>query len=382
MRIAIVSESFLPSANGVTTSVVHTLEKLVAKGHDVLVIAPTSEAQRHEGAEVITTPNVVIARFPLGIPAPSVTSALDGFGADLIHVASPFMLGSQAISYATRAGLPSVAVYQTDISGYMQRYGFEFARSLVDGLVASIHRPATLNLAPTPAGVEYLRSLGLERVALWGRGVDGDLFTPFTPDAGRVQSLRDRIAPRGERIVGYVGRLAPEKQVARLEELFGLPNTRFVVVGDGPDRKALETRFSGHPVVFLGKLGGRDLADAYRAMDVFIHCGEEETFGQTIQEAQASGLPVVVADRGGPRYLVEHGVTGFLVNPLISGAYRDQVATVLGDRELRLKISRAARIAVSGRTWEKNNQLLLAHYATALKAVNRESLAPRRVRAA
>ena len=315
MRVAIVTESFLPSLNGVTNSVVKVLETLRERGHEVLVIAPTRVGHSYRGVPVITTPRVMVAKFPLGIPAPAVSSALDEFSPDLIHAASPFMLGGHALAYAARAGIASVAVYQTDISGYMQRYGLEFATPLLDSFVAAIHKPATLNLAPTASGVAYLKSLGLSQVASWGRGVDSELFTPHSPALDRQAQLRARLAPGGERIIGYVGRLAPEKQVGRLKELVDIPNSRIVIVGDGPEREELEQAFSHHCVTFLGKLAGLELAEAYRAMDIFVHCGEEETFGQTIQEAQASGTPVVAADRGGPRHLINHGETGFLVDP-------------------------------------------------------------------
>lgn len=366
MRVAIVTESFLPSINGVTNSVLRVADTLIERGHDVLIAAPTSEGSRYRGASVVRGISVEIAGFPIGLPAANVTQALDAFAPDLVHAAAPFWFAGHALAYASRRGIASVAVYQTDVAGFMGRYGLDFAGPIVDALVATIHRQATLTLVPTPDGVRYMQRLGIERVGVWGRGVDDQLFAPAGSHHPRVDALRRAWAPGGERIVGYVGRLAPEKQVGRLKELCAIPGVRLVVVGDGPDREELEDQFFGHGVTFTGALSGVELADAYRAFDLFVHCGEEETFGQTIQEAKATGLPVVVADRGGPRHLINHGMDGFLVDPSRWGSYRVLVETLLADDELRHRIGRQARRSVEGKSWGRNNDELIEHYRLAL----------------
>lgn len=366
MRVAIVTESFLPSLNGVTNSVMRVADTLIDRGHELLIIAPTSLQPHYRGARVVTTPHLVLAGFPVALPTPGVTLALDEFAPEIIHVAAPFWLGSQAIDYGSKRGIPTVAVYQTDVAGYMNRYGLEFATPLVDQIVAAIHKPATLTLAPTPDGAAYLASRGVQRVAVWGRGVDGELFNPGRLTSRYVQNLRRDLAPNNEVLIGYVGRLAPEKQVHRLKELCDLPGVRIVVVGDGPDREELEDTFHYAPVRFLGKQSGEALADLYAAIDIFVHPGEEETFGQTIQEAQASGLPVVAARRGGPCHLIENEVTGFLVEPTKWGAYREVVERLVADTELRSTVGKAARAAVAGKSWESNNAELLTHYESAM----------------
>jgi phosphatidylinositol alpha 1,6-mannosyltransferase len=251
----------------------------------------------------------------------------------------------------------------------MDRYNLGAAKPLLDKAVAAIHSPATLNLAPTAQTAQYLRNLGISSVDVWGRGVDLDLFHPNRKLEPATASLRAKWAPNGEKIVGYVGRLAAEKQVHRMAELFGTPNTRFVIVGDGPERKRLETEFAGQPVVFAGKLSGLELAAAYAAFDVFAHFGTEETFGQTIQEAQASGLPLVAPRSGGPIFLVEHGETGYLVNPAGKGAYNSVVEMLVADDGARARVGENARRAVLRKSWEANNAMLIEHYAKAIDMV-------------
>ena len=374
MRVAIVTESFLPSLNGVTNSVLRVLDTLAAEGHDAIVIAPTAPSGRHNGFRVIRTPAIPFMQFPVGIPNLSLQATLAEYQPDVIHVASPFLLGGQAIAAANRLGIPTVAIYQTDIAGYLQRYGMQFARPLVDKMVAAIHSPATLNLAPTPESAAYLLKLGVPRVAIWGRGVDLDLFHPqrrasrLSKIGSSVGQLAPGSIPSAEPLtIGFVGRLAPEKQVHKMKTLFGIPNTRFVVVGDGPERRRLEADFASHPVTFMGALRGNDLAEAYASLDVFVHFGTEETFGQTIQEAQATGLPVVAPASGGPRFLIEHGTSGYLADPGDPASFVDYVTRLAEDAPLRSRMGVSARRSVLNKSWEANNALLLEHLSHACR---------------
>ena len=375
MKVAIVTESFLPSINGVTNSVLRVIDTLLQEGHELLVIAPTSEGPSHRGVPVVKSPAVVLSGFPVAIPTPLMTGALDRFGPDVIHVAAPFWLGGEAIAYGHRRGIPTVAIYQTDVAGYMKRYGLDFATNILDALTANIHRLATLNLAPTQDGVDRLKSLGIDNVEIWGRGVDLELFSHKRRGTAAVHELRGQWAPHGERIVGYVGRLAPEKQVGRLIEVCGIPRSRIVIVGDGPNRQELEDRFTGYPVTFTGRLSGDDLANAYAAMDVFVHAGTEETFGQTIQEAHASGLPVIAPSMGGQRHLIREGIDGYLVDHTRWGAFREKVHALVDDHVLRRAMSREASLAVADKSWETNNQALLRHYASVLSTRTRALVA-------
>ena len=374
LRVVLVTESFLPSLNGVTNSVLRILDTYRQRGIEALIIAPTAPSPRYLGFEVIRTASFPLKQFNVAVPGLWLQNAIADFNPDLVHVASPFILGGQAIAAAERLGIPSVAIYQTELSGYMERYNLAAAKPLLDRAVATIHGPATLNLAPTKQTADYLRGLGVESVDVWGRGVDLDLFHPNRKVEAATQELRKQWAPGGQKIVGYVGRLAAEKQVHRMAELFGLGDAHFVIVGDGPERKRLETEFAALPgggdrVTFTGKLTGLELAAAYAAFDVFVHFGTEETFGQTIQEAQATGLPLVAPASGGPLFLVDHGQNGFLAHPSNAGAFTPLVADLMADDDLRARIGENARRSVLKKSWEANNGLLLEHYGRAMEMV-------------
>lgn len=367
LRVAVVTESFLPSLNGVTNSVVRVLESLKASGHQAIVLAPTSNSDEFLGFKVIQISRFYIKQFAVALPHLRLEKILRDFNPDVVHVAAPFAFGRQAISVAHRMGVPAIAIYQTDIAGYAQRYGVPGLRPFIDRMIGAIHRRATVNLAPTNEGADYLRTMGAKGVAVWGRGVDLESYHPQKRELVGNSGYRKELGTHDHVIVGFVGRLAAEKQVDRLAELFGIPNVSFLIVGDGPERKNLEKLFRYQKVKFTGKLVGPELANAYASMDIFVHCGTEETFGQTIQEAQASGLPVVAPARGGPRFLIQSGRNGFLVNPDDDNAYRNIVLELIEKPELREEIGWNARNAVADKSWSANNAQLFEHYRNAIQ---------------
>ncbi len=145
-----------------------------------------------------------------------------------------------------------------------------------------------------------------------------------------------------------------------LAALAGIPDTRLVIVGDGPQRAALEQALPG--AHFAGFLGGDELARAVASFDLFVHPGEFETFCQTIQEAMASGVPVVATGRGGPLDLVENSRTGWLYEPGDLSALRSSVLDLLGDDAKRRAFSAAAHASVQHRTWPTLCAELVRHY--------------------
>ncbi|AGW40661.1 glucosyltransferase [Leifsonia xyli subsp. cynodontis DSM 46306] len=363
MRVAIVSESFLPTVNGVTTSVLRVLEQLAALGHEAIVICPDAGAPaEYAGFRIHQVPSIAYRQFPVGLPSPQVQRILARFAPDVLHAASPFFLGAQAIAAANRLGVPSVAVYQTDVAGFARRNGFGMTSAIAGKYVAWVHEGADVTLAPSAASEYDLRTAGVKPLGRWGRGVDLERYHPNNRTARAAVELRERLSPHGETVVGYVGRVAPEKQVERLASLRGLPGVSVAIVGDGPSLPAVSEALSGMEVAWLGRLSGADLAAAYAAFDVFVHTGSEETFGQTVQEAHASGLPVVAPRAGGPIDLVDHGVDGLLFPQADDRALRAAVSMLVRDAPLRLRMGEAGRRAVLGRGWDVLVAELIRYY--------------------
>ncbi len=374
------TESFLPHMNGVTGSVLQILRHLERHGHEARVYAPAAaDMPRMIGhARVEAIPSVALPGYRTVRVGTSSTHRLSAslarFAPDVVHLASPFALGWRGALAAERIGVPAVAAYQTDVAAYAARYGVSLTTALAEAHIARLHRRATLTLAPSSESEEQLARLGVDRVRRWGRGVDAERFHPDR----RLGAWEHRAD--AEAVVGYVGRLAPEKQVEDLRALADLPGVRLVIVGDGPSRPRLESLLPD--AVFLGHLSGPQLAQAMASFDVFVHPGESETFGQTLQEAHASGIPVVATGRGGPLDLVRQGIDGWLYRPGDLEDLRERVRDLAGDVRKRQAFGRAGREAVEGRSWSAVCDQLLGHFVEAqeLHRADAGLRAPRAVR--
>ncbi|MEV5320778.1 glycosyltransferase family 1 protein [Streptomyces sp. NPDC052687] len=368
MRVVIVTESFPPDVNGVAHCALQTARHLVDRGHAPLVVAPApAPGQRPDAlapCPVVHVPSLPLPGYPqvrVALPSRRLAAALIEHRADLVHLASPFVLGVRGMAAAARLGIPAVAVYQTDLAGYARTY-MGAGEAAAWRRIRAVHTAADRTLAPSTASLRDLEAHGVPRVRLWPRGVDTVRFRPDRRD----ETLRRELAPDGELIVGYVGRLAPEKHVELLAGACALPGVRVVVVGDGPSRPGLEQALPG--AVFLGRRTGDDLARIFASLDVFAHTGPFETFCQTVQEAMASGVPVVAPATGGPLDLVGHGRTGLLVPPRDPDALRDAVASLAAAPALRAAYGAAARDTVEGRTWAAVGDRLIEHYEDVLAA--------------
>ena len=367
MRIAIITESFPPDVNGVAHSVLRIAEHVLRSGHQVLIIAPEparAEAGDHVACRVVRIPSMSLPGYPsfrIGLPSRRVRHELARFRPDVVHLASPVILGAYGGTVARSLKVPLVAVYQTDLPAYAREYRLSAAtQAFAWRWLRGIHNGAARTLAPSTVTAADLMAHGIERVWLWGRGVDTERFDP----ARRSAELRSELAPDGEVLAGYVGRLAIEKRVDLLGSVAALPGVRLVVVGGGPAEDQLRKQLPG--AVFLGERHGAELAAIYASLDVFVHSGPYETFGQTLQEAAASGLPVVAPAAGGPLDLVADGQTGFLVPPCDGAALAAATATLAADQRLRQRFGAAARDRVLGRSWAALTAELVGHYEAAL----------------
>jgi len=373
MRVVIVTESFPPDVNGVAHCALQTARHLVDRGHSPLVVAPAATAllgragtgpDAQAPCPVVRVPSLPLPGYPqvrVALPSRRLAAAIVEHRPDIVHLASPFVLGVRGMAAAARLGIPAVAVYQTDLAGYARTY-MGAGEAAAWRRIRSVHGAADLTLAPSSASMHDLETHDVPRVKLWQRGVDTVRFRPDLRD----EALRRELAPGGELIVGYVGRLAPEKHVELLSGVCGLDGVKVVVVGDGPSLPTLSEALPG--AVFLGRRTGDELARIYASFDVFAHTGPFETFCQTVQEAMASGLPVVAPAVGGPLDLVAHGRTGFLVPPHDADAVRDAVKSLAADPDQRFLFGATARTAVEGRTWAAVGDQLIGHYADVLAA--------------
>lgn len=363
MRVAVITESFLPRTDGVVRTVQELLHHLRDHNHQALVFAAGPGPTEYASFPVVRVPGPRFPLYPALTIAPyshGMARRLRAWGVDMIHLASPFVLGVQGRQAGRKLGVPVAAHFQTDVARYAALFGFGMLEGPVRRYLIRLHNGCTANYAPTESIRQELLAQGMRRVRVSGRGVDAALFTPARRSEQRRLSL---LQGRETCLFLYVGRLSVEKNLPFLGPLVAsIPGARLILVGDGPQRGALEERFRGLPATFLGTRHGEDLAALYASADVFLFPSCTETFGQVVQEAMASGLPILAFRAGGVQDLFVDGREGFLLPPGDEAALRRAAIRLAEDTALRARLGEAARCAAAERTWEAIYARLLRDY--------------------
>lgn len=372
-KVAILTEAFLPKIDGVSRTALLTIKYLESTGREVIVFAPSPAPARISRTPIYAIPSLWLPFYTetrVAPPWPFMLRRLRDFNPDIIHLFSPFSLGVMGMVAADILRKPVIANYQTDLPAYVQTYGFHVLRPTFINLLRFIHNGCHLTLAPSQATLCELREWGFRRLRLWERGVDTQRFTPERrSDEWRSRLLAGRDPSR--LIVLYVGRMAKEKHLETLIDIAHDPDVALTLVGGGNYQPEIQQAFAGSDAHFTGYLIGDDLANAFAAADVFVFPGPEETFGQVVLEAMASGLPVIVADRGGPATIVQHGRTGFVCPTDDSATFAERVRLLRDDPSLRAEMAQAARQHATQRPWLSIMCQLETYYAEALTSHER-----------
>ena len=363
MRIAVVTESFLPRTDGVVRTVLELLRYLRMHGHEALVFAAGPGVGSYEGYRIVRVGGLRFPLYPaltLAPYSPSMPRLLRAFAPDVIHLASPFVLGVQGQRVGARLGVPVAAHYQTDVARYAEYYKLRPLAGPARRHLLRLHNRCQVTYAPTESIRRELEGWGFHNLRVLGRGVDTVLFHP----AKRSQELRRSLLQPGEEtLLLSVGRLSTEKNLGALKPLLErVPAARLVLVGEGPHRAALEHVFRALPVTFAGLRRGEDLAAYYASADIFAFPSQTETFGQVVQEAMASGVPVLAFRAGGVQDLFRDGEEGFLCPPDDMDCWVEAAARLAADAPLRAAFGRRARESAEQRTWEAIFDQLLRDY--------------------
>ncbi|BGP01503.1 Glycosyl transferase group 1 [Rhodotorula toruloides ATCC 204091] len=376
LRIAIVTENFLPKIDGVTRTLAMLLEHLQAEGHEALVLGPASTLTSYAGAEVVSTKGIpllgVYRGLGLNFLRPRFIRKLREFKPDIIQFTDPIWLCAQTIPMVQYyfPDTPLVSSYHTNLAMYATLFGFSWLTPVMWSLQRNLHGRCHLSFCPSPSTARMLEQQGFQNLRIWPRGVDVEMFRPEARDYALRQRWgvepqdldADRPSPRvhasdnripceelpplnlpppysaqpaastfsatspSKLVVLYVGRISWEKNLRLLIEAYrGLeepdlatnrPACQLIFVGDGPARAEAESlcKKYGLDALFLGFKKGEQLAAAYASADIFAFPSFTETFGQVVSEAQASGLPVVGLKAEGVSDLVDHGRTGLLLD--------------------------------------------------------------------
>lgn len=367
-RIALFTGNYNHIADGVSLTLNRLVAHLQARGHRVIVFGPTVDEppMEHNGRFVpvpsVSAPGRPEYRIALGLPR-RLKAMLAQFDPDLVHIATPDLLGRQAQKWALRRGVPVVSSYHTHFSSYLRYYGLEVMEGFLWQHLRRFYKKCRHVYVPSLSVEAVLHAHGITKgLRLWERGVNMERFNPQR----RSDTWRARygIAP-DEVVVSFVGRLVWEKGLHIYADVIeglnkrGIPH-RSVVVGSGPAEAELQARLTG--TIFTGHLDGLTLAQAYASSDVFVFPSETETFGNVTLEALASGLPAVCARATGSMELVEHGRSGFLLPPDDSEAFLDATARLVRDAGLRSEMGRQALAQAQHYSWPAVLDRIVGYY--------------------
>jgi glycosyltransferase involved in cell wall biosynthesis len=368
VRIGLVTDTYTPQVNGVTTIVRRIVAALEQAGHEVGVVAPRYPARaRPEGPGELRVPSIPFPPYPairLSWPQSGlVTRFLDALRPDLVHVHTEGPLGLVGRAYALKRQLPLVTSFHTDFPRYARHYGAAVLEPVVWRWLAWFHGAAALTLTPGDAiQAELARHIGHARV--WGRGVDAREFHPSRRDASWRRWLGGGDATA---IVLHVGRLAPEKNLDVLIAAWRAARDRlgeratFVVAGEGPWRRRIVAQL---PFVReLGFLPRGQLATLYASADLCVLPSATETCGLVALEAMASGLPVIAADAGGLRESIRHGESGLLIRPDNAPGFAAAIEELVTLPARRFALAAAARERALERDSSREDAELLERYA-------------------
>ncbi len=377
MKIAFFTETFLPKVDGIVTRLTKTIEFLTKNGDEVIVFCPEGCPDSYKGATIVGVAAMPLPLYPelkLGLPGPAVSDKLEEFKPDLVHVVNPAVLGLGGIWLAKTNNIPLIASYHTHLPKYLEHYGMGMLEPLLWELLKAAHNQALLNLCTSTAMVNELEDKGIQRTALWQRGVDTENFRPEL----RSEKMREKLFGKYQNtdsLLIYVGRLSAEKQIERIKPVLdNIPGACLALVGDGPYRGQLEKIFENTKTNFIGYLSGEELASAYASGDIFLFPSSTETLGLVLLEAMAAGCPVIGANKGGIPDIINNGINGCLYNPDEKDngekSLIEATKKILADKNQKEAMRKEARKEAEQWDWNQATLQLQKYYAETLENIS------------
>lgn len=370
MKIAIFTDTYAPDVNGVARTLKRFTDYLDAHGHEYKVFAPESTKESLFSSHIhrfVSFPFFLYPECRVAWPNMlQVRAELQKFKPDLIHIATPFNIGFCGLHYAKKLNIPVVGSYHTDFDQYLDYYDLQFFSKFLWKYMHWFHKPFRKIFVPSKETLLQLKKQGFSNLRIWGRGVDCSLFNPY-----KDQDLHKEYNIKEKFILTYVGRLAPEKDIETLMKIsHSLPpalrdQVHWIIVGDGPSKADMEKQ-APENMTFAGYLSGQKLAKLYAGSDLFVFPSPTETFGNVVLEALACGLPVIGADSGGVKNIIQEGQTGCLCKPRSAESFIQAIEKILKEDQLREKMTLNARNFALSQTWEQIFDGLLKEYEDAL----------------
>lgn len=370
MKIALVTETFLPSTDGVVTRLTNALDYMIDLGHEFIIICPKVENIKddYKGMKIYSMKSITFFFYPhraWGIPSVKIKKILEEFKPDIVHAANPISLASSGVYYAKKLKIPLICSFHTNIPKYLDHYGFGIFKKPLWSYLRKLHNSGKINLVTSQAMYDLLEEKNIKNIRVLPKGVDIKNRHPkFYSKDMRVRLSKGEV---DKKLLIFVGRLAPEKEIESLKELLdNRKDIRLAIVGDGPSREKLEELFKNTNTVFTGFLKKEELSKAYASADGFIFPSVSETLGLVITESMASHTPVIAAYSKPTIEQIKDRENGLIYK-------RDSLKSLeacidsLDDKELYEKIIKNGRKYAEKFSWDNASQAMLDAYIDVLK---------------
>lgn len=376
MKIAIITETFLPSTDGVVTRLTYAIDHFLKKNHEVIILCPEVEGikEYYKDAKIYKMPSFTFFFYkerPWGIPTTKIQDSLLEFKPDIVHCANPVSLAASGAYYAKKLNIPLICSFHTNIPKYLDHYHLYVVKPYIWDILRKFHNSAEINLVTSEAMKDLLEGHDIKNIHVLPKGVDIEKRHPkYYSDSMRYKLSDGEV---DKKLLIFVGRLAPEKEIDSLKEILEIrDDIRLAIVGDGPGRKDLEKIFEGENVVFTGFLKGKELSQAFASGDGFIFPSLSESLGLVITEAMASGLPVIAAESEPTVEQIKDKENGFIYD-------RNSISTLekaidyLYDEDLIKKIKINGRKYAEKFSWEYASQDMLDSYYKTIESFNKKN---------
>ncbi len=374
-KVAFFAEILQPGHDGAVRTMFQLINRIDASEFEFLFFCGTSPDSLN-GFEVVKIPAYTVPlnrNYKISVPALGkklINDKLAEFKPDVVHIATPSMLGWFALNYARQHHLPVLSIYHTHFISYVDYYFKHlpfmvgYVRKKVTETTKDFYSSCDKIYIPSESIAGWIKELGVnaDHITIWKRGIDTQLFSPDK----RNHDLSFNITGNHKPSVIFASRLVWEKNLETLFRIYDriieeqIP-VNLIIAGDGKERQTCEARMPG--AFFMGNVNHNRLSELYASSDIFLFPSVSEAYGNVVLEAMASGLPCVIADGGGSADFIEQGVNGFKCQPYNEDDYIDKIKLILSDHSLRQRFAAAGLRYAKGFDWEQ-----LAHtYFTDLK---------------
>lgn len=372
LRVALFSGNYNYVRDGANQALNRLVGYLLRQGVQVRVYAPTVKNPAFPATgDLVDIPAIPIPtrseyRLPVALPG-RVKRDLKEFAPNVIHVASPDIVGHRAVTWARKNKIAAVASVHTRFETYLAYYHLQAFEPDVRAILRRFYRRCEVVMAPAESTAAILRAQRMNRdIAIWARGVDREQFNPERRDLEWRRSLG---VADDEMVIAFLGRVVMEKGLdvfsdAILALIDRGVRHRVLVIGDGPARPWFEEQLPD--AIFIGQQTGADLARAVASCDVLLNPSVTEAFGNVTLEAMACALPVIAAEATGNNSLVRHGTTGTLVAGEEPEEFADALAAYADDPELRRRHGEAGLAVARTMDWDTINSAVVRVYLHAI----------------